>query len=47
MPPSWVADTVNLVWTRTHTEGGHFAAMEKPELFLQDIEDFIKQVWKL
>lgn len=47
MPPSWVAETVNLVWTRTHTEGGHFAAMEKPELFLQDIEEFVKQVWNL
>lgn len=45
MPKSWVAKTGNLVWYREHKEGGHFAAMEKPEVFLQDIEDFVKDVW--
>ena len=35
----------NLGWHREHTEGGHFAAMEKPKLFVKDMEDFIGQVW--
>jgi len=26
-------------------KGGHFAAMEKPIEFAQDIEDFVQQVW--
>jgi len=27
-------------------QGGHFAALEKPALLMQDLEDFIKQVWQ-
>lgn len=46
VPKDWAAKSGNLVWYREHTEGGHFAAMEKPKLFVQDIEDFIKEVWK-
>ena len=26
-------------------QGGHFAAMEKPDVLLQDVEDFVNQVW--
>lgn len=26
-------------------KGGHFAALERPEALLEDIEDFIAQVW--
>lgn len=26
-------------------QGGHFAAMEKPEVLLKDVEDFVAQVW--
>lgn len=44
-PKSWVAATGNLVWSRHHERGGHFAAMEEPKLLLADIEDFVKQVW--
>lgn len=46
VPKSWVAKTGNLVWTRVHDDGGHFAAMERPKYFVQDMEDFIKEVWK-
>jgi microsomal epoxide hydrolase len=42
---SWVATTGNLVWTRIHETGGYFAALEKPEAYLKDVEDFIAQVW--
>lgn len=27
------------------SQGGHFAALEQPELLLADVEDFVKQVW--
>ena len=45
MRQDWVAKTGNLVFYRGHEEGGHYAAMEQPKQFVQDIEDFIAQVW--
>ncbi|KAF2835079.1 alpha/beta-hydrolase [Patellaria atrata CBS 101060] len=45
MPKSWVAETGNLVWHREHENGGHFAALEKPEELLADVEDFVASVW--
>lgn len=45
VPKAWVAETGNLVWYRGHMEGGHFAAMEKPALFVKDMEDFVSEVW--
>jgi hypothetical protein len=27
-------------------QGGYFAALEQPELLLQDVEDFVAQVWE-
>ncbi|OCK85894.1 putative epoxide hydrolase [Lepidopterella palustris CBS 459.81] len=44
-PKAWVASKGNLVFHREHEKGGHFAAMECPDLLLQDVEDFAKQVW--
>lgn len=44
MPIAWVATTGNLVWSRRHTSGGHFAAMEKPDELLRDIEEFIDEL---
>lgn len=41
----WVAETGNLVCFRAHEEGGHFAAMEKPQLFVKDMEEFVAEVW--
>lgn len=46
MPKAWVAATGNLVWSKQHDQGGHFAAMEKPALLLDDVEQFVKQVWQ-
>lgn len=49
--PAWwrLADhglqTGDLVWSNDHTEGGHFAAWEKPKLFIKDMENFVKDVW--
>jgi microsomal epoxide hydrolase len=45
VPVELVAKTGNLVFHREHSSGGHFAAMEKPQQFTKDIEDFIKEVW--
>jgi microsomal epoxide hydrolase len=46
IPKAWVSSVANLVWHRQHTEGGHFAAMEYPQVLLTDLEDFVAQVWK-
>ncbi|KAK4683554.1 hypothetical protein P7C73_g6691, partial [Tremellales sp. Uapishka_1] len=45
-PVHWVKQTLNLVWSREHDEGGHFAALEKPERLWQDVTDFVAQVWE-
>ncbi|KAM0790792.1 hypothetical protein ACM66B_004640 [Microbotryomycetes sp. NB124-2] len=45
-PREWIADTGNLVHYREHESGGHFAAVEKPEELLDDVQDFISQVWQ-
>ncbi|KAF6835745.1 epoxide hydrolase [Colletotrichum musicola] len=42
MPKAWAEKNYpNLKLYRAHEKGGHFAALEQPELFLQDIEDFL------
>ncbi|CAH0022524.1 unnamed protein product [Clonostachys rhizophaga] len=43
-PVEWLRKEANLVWHRLHSKGGHFAAIEQPELFLGDIEEFIHHV---
>ena len=45
VPRAWTATTGDLVFFRQHDSGGHFAALEKPEVLLRDVEDFIKEVW--
>jgi microsomal epoxide hydrolase len=44
-PRSWVETTGNLVWSRVHEQGGHFAALEMPTAFLRDVEEFAAEVW--
>uniref|UniRef100_A0A8H7NHA4 AB hydrolase-1 domain-containing protein n=1 Tax=Bionectria ochroleuca TaxID=29856 RepID=A0A8H7NHA4_BIOOC len=44
-PVEWLRKEANLVWHRLHSKGGHFAAMEQPELFLGDVEEFIHHIW--
>ncbi|KAK4940405.1 hypothetical protein LTR10_019511 [Elasticomyces elasticus] len=46
IPKAWVERMGNLVWHRQHDSGGHFAALEKPEVLMADVEDFAKQVWQ-
>ncbi|EPE36539.1 alpha/beta-Hydrolase [Glarea lozoyensis ATCC 20868] len=45
VPKAWVAETGELVFYRRHDKGGHFAALEKPEVLWNDLKDFIEQVW--
>ncbi|KAF8207427.1 epoxide hydrolase [Mycena galopus ATCC 62051] len=44
-PESWVKKDCNLVFYRQAQSGGHFAALEVPEVLLKDVEDFVAQVW--
>ena len=46
IPGAWAAKTGELCFYRQHEAGGHFAAVEKPEVLLGDLEAFIAQVWK-
>lgn len=41
VPLSWIATTGNLVWSRSHARGGHFAALECPRELLADLEEFV------
>ncbi|GKT58206.1 epoxide hydrolase [Colletotrichum tofieldiae] len=45
MPKLWAEKIYpNLKQYRAHDKGGHFAALEQPDLLLQDVEDFLKSV---
>ncbi|KAK2749484.1 epoxide hydrolase [Colletotrichum kahawae] len=42
MPEAWAKKAYpNLVYYKRNEKGGHFAALEQPELFLKNVEDFI------
>ena len=46
IPVAYAATTGNLVWFHRHEEGGgHFGAVERAEVLLKDLEDFIAHVW--
>ena len=45
VPRAWIATTGDLVFFRAHEKGGHFAALEQSEVFLEDVEAFVEQVW--
>jgi microsomal epoxide hydrolase len=46
VPKAWVETTGDLVWWREHSSGGHFAAVERPEVLLEDLTEFVGEVWK-
>ena len=41
-PRSWVESRVNLVHWTEMPRGGHFAALEQPELLLADVRTFFR-----
>lgn len=45
IPIEWVATTGNLVWRKIHEKGGHFAALEQPKEFMEDLEAFVGEAW--
>lgn len=44
-PVDWIAATGNMVWSRTHEDGGHFAALERPDAFWEDVHGFVAGNW--
>ena len=45
VPQAWIETTGDLVWFRQHERGGHFAALERPDVLLGDFEEFVAKVW--
>jgi hypothetical protein len=37
----------DLVFYKKHEQGGHFAALERPEELLGDVEEFVGIAWKV
>ncbi|RMZ70858.1 epoxide hydrolase [Pyrenophora seminiperda CCB06] len=46
VPKAWAEKTGNLVFFRAHEKGGHFAALERPGILLEDVEEWVKVAWK-
>ncbi|KAK3943204.1 Alpha/Beta hydrolase protein [Diplogelasinospora grovesii] len=44
-PKTWIDHTGKVSWYRKHDKGGHFAALELPEVLWEDVEDFVKEFW--
>ncbi|KAF4978385.1 hypothetical protein FDECE_18228, partial [Fusarium decemcellulare] len=45
-PKHIVEQKGKLIFYRQHLKGGHFAGLEKPQEFLDDIEEFAKNAWE-
>lgn len=45
-PRKWVEKMCNLVFFKDHADGGHFAAAERPEALWEDVEEFLRAVFK-
>ncbi|MGA8221250.1 MAG: alpha/beta hydrolase, partial [Candidatus Acidiferrales bacterium] len=43
-PLSWITQTYNLVQTTEMPKGGHFAALEQPDLLVDDVRKFFAKV---
>lgn len=46
VPRAWAEKTGNMVFFKAHEVGGHFAALERPEVLLEDVEEWVKIAWK-
>ena len=46
IPRAWAERTGQLVFFKAHEHGGHFAALERPEILWADVEEFVKVAWK-
>lgn len=45
VPRSWAERKANIVFWQEHETGGHFAAYEKPDEFVDDLVNFFPSVW--
>lgn len=43
LPSSWGRTLGPVVYEKRHTEGGHFAAIEKPELLVSDVRNMVEK----
>ena len=43
-PRTWAEEVYDLVYWSEPPEGGHFAAMEVPDLFVEDVRTFFRDV---
>jgi epoxide hydrolase len=46
LPRAWAARQVNLVHFSDLERGGHFVALEEPELYFQDLQSFVRELRK-
>ncbi|CAN8095446.1 unnamed protein product [Discula destructiva] len=44
LPRAWNKHHPNMKFRKDHDKGGHFAALEQPEAFLEDVEEFVLKV---
>ena len=42
-PKKWAEEIYNLIQWNVY-DGGHFAALEKPEILAKDLEDFVDKL---
>jgi len=47
VPGSWAGTIANLVHYKRHEKGGHFAALERPQELLEDVEEWIPKAWEV
>ncbi|KAL2373912.1 hypothetical protein RJ035_004335 [Blastomyces gilchristii] len=45
-PAAWTGKLGDMVFYKEHDKGGHFAALEQPQLFMEDLEAFVAASWK-
>ncbi|POY74622.1 hypothetical protein BMF94_2383 [Rhodotorula taiwanensis] len=46
-PEAWAGRNGNLQFYRYHEKGGHFAALEQPDAYAQDMKDCFGKIWPL
>ncbi|KAF2645905.1 alpha/beta-hydrolase [Massarina eburnea CBS 473.64] len=46
IPKAWMEKTGTLGWFKRHESGGHFPALERTSVLLEDLEVFLGDVWE-
>jgi pimeloyl-ACP methyl ester carboxylesterase len=41
-PKTWTEKYFNLKQYRVHSSGGHFAPLEQPDIYVNDVRDFFR-----